>query len=93
MSELSCLRPHGFFEVSTPEGKTLRGETLQCVHCGNHWQMVKGSGKVRGFCMRCNGPTCGPQCSAECVPQEKMLEIMEGTRNPTAVSVAGIWVP
>lgn len=93
MSELSRLNPHGFFEMLTPEGQPIRGETLQCCHCGCHWQLVKGSGKVRGFCMRCNGPTCGPACSKECVPQEKMLEIMEGTRNPTAVSVAGIWVP
>jgi len=61
-------------------------KTLQCVHCGGHWEVKPGSGRVRGFCMNCNGHVCGPRCS-ECVPFEKRLEIEEGTRNPTAVSV------
>ena len=50
--------------------------TLQCCHCGGHWLPIPGSGKVRGFCQRCNGFVCGPGC-AECVPMEQYLENME----------------
>lgn len=51
-------------------------DTLQCVHCGGHWVPQKGSGKVRGFCRRCMGPVCGPQC-AVCTPLEKWLDHVE----------------
>jgi len=80
-------RSAGHTIVSTDAGEIIEAATLQCVHCGGHWQVQPGSGKLRGFCFRCNGPVCGPGC-AECVPMEAMLEIMEGTRNPTSVSVA-----
>ena len=65
------------------------GNTIQCVHCGNHFLMVRGSGVTRGWCMRCNGIVCGPQCS-ECVPFDRQLEIMEGKlrRNALPVSVS-----
>ena len=53
--------------------------TLQCVHCGGHFPVQPGSGKVRGFCMRCRGPVCGPKC-AECVPTEQLLENIEHGR-------------
>jgi hypothetical protein len=57
----------------------LEAGTLQCVHCGAHWQIRPGSGKIRGFCSRCNGPVCGPKC-AECVPAELQLDNMEKGR-------------
>ena len=45
---------------------------------------------IRGWCMNCNGPICGPSCSA-CVPVEQYLENMEKGRDPnfrpTVVSV------
>jgi hypothetical protein len=47
-------------------------DTVQCVHCGRHWVAVKGSGKVRGWCFKCNGPFCGPGCT-DCYPMEKRL--------------------
>jgi len=53
--------------------------TVQCVHCGGHFPIKPGSGKIRGFCMRCNGPICGPKC-VKCVPEEAMLENMEAGR-------------
>lgn len=87
--KLTSLRPHGIaFTVDPETGAMIEVETKQCCHCGLHWEVVPGSGKVRGYCMKCNGWFCGPHC-CECVPIEKQLEIMEGTRNPTAVSVAG----
>jgi hypothetical protein len=53
-------------------------DTIQCKHCGGHWRWIQGSGRERGFCMRCMGPTCGQEkCEMTCVPFEKELEIME----------------
>jgi len=53
--------------------------TLQCVHCGRHFHLRPGSGRVRGYCARCNGPICGPGC-AECVPAEQQIENLEAGR-------------
>lgn len=53
--------------------------TVQCVHCGGHFAPRPGSGQVRGFCTRCNGPVCGPGCR-ECVPYRQQLENMEAGR-------------
>jgi hypothetical protein len=53
-------------------------DTLQCCHCGGHWVPVKGSGKVRGFCMLCNKVHCGSkECSSSCTPFEKRMEQFE----------------
>ena len=60
--------------------------TLQCVHCGGHWTPIKGSGKMRGFCMKCNGPICGESCQ-ECIPKEVQLLIMEGKIDPNNIPV------
>lgn len=49
---------------------------LQCVHCGSHFPRQPGSGKVRGWCVRCHGPICGPGCAA-CVPYEQQIENIE----------------
>lgn len=68
----------------------LEAATVQCVHCGGHWFPQPGSGKVRGFCTRCNGPICGPDCAA-CVPVEQLLENYEKFRpldfRPTVVAI------
>lgn len=50
------------------------GETRQCVHCGRHWIMVKGSGRIRGYCMNCGGITCGSKECCRCEPWEKKME-------------------
>lgn len=66
--------------------------TAQCVHCGGHFPIKPGSGKIRGFCSNCNGPICGPAC-AKCVPAEQEIENIEAGRpldfRPTRVPV--IW--
>jgi hypothetical protein len=72
-------KPHGNFSIIDPGSPTLviEGDTLQCCHCGAHWVPIRGSGKQRGFCMKCMQVTCGkPEC-IECLPQEKMLELIE----------------
>jgi hypothetical protein len=73
----SRLRPAGYTVSSDFDGGLHEADTLQCVHCGLHWQVVKGSGRVRGFCMRCNGVTCGQKKCGECVPSEQQLDNQE----------------
>jgi hypothetical protein len=53
--------------------------TLQCCHCGGHWAPQPGSGRVRGWCQRCQGPVCGPDC-AECIPVLQYIENLEKGR-------------
>jgi hypothetical protein len=60
--------------------------TIQCVHCMEHWVPMKGSGRQRGWCMKCNGPVCGPKC-VECRPKEVQLLIMEGKIDPNSIPV------
>lgn len=77
--------------------------TVQCVHCGGHYVPRPGSGIVRGFCFRCNGPICGPGCK-DCVPVDQLLENIEQGRpddfrpvvsKPFAQDVSGskLWLP
>jgi len=70
----------GFIEVMDPDRPKLELETRQCCHCGMHWIYKPGSGTVRGFCMKCNGTTCGAERCNACVPQEAQIEIIEGTK-------------
>ncbi len=74
---MRAYRPAGYIALFGPSGGTVEGETLQCVHCAYHWQIIPGSGRQRGFCLKCNGPTCGKGKCYECMPQEKWLEMME----------------
>jgi len=75
------MREAGTLIISDPgsDRPILETKTLQCVHCGRHWVPRPGSGITRGYCLRCNGPVCGPGC-AECVPAEQQLENIEGGR-------------
>jgi hypothetical protein len=76
------LAPNGYMVLSDPDKGLVEADTLQCVHCGAHFRLAPGSGNVRGFCgfcMRCNGPICGPRCR-RCVPMEQQLENMEAGR-------------
>lgn len=65
-----------------PSGYILIGDkevahTKQCCHCNAHFVSIKGSGKVRGYCVLCNQITCGsPACDLH-VPFEAKLEYTE----------------
>lgn len=73
----SVRKPSGYYEIMGPEGKQ-EGETLSCVHCQYIWKVESGSGRKRGFCFQCAGPTCGkPQCEERCIPFEQALEQIE----------------
>ncbi len=53
------------------------GHTRQCCHCGKHFIMIKGSGVLRGWCMKCSRITCGTIECCKCVPYEKQIENIE----------------
>lgn len=92
------IRDNGLMTFVDPgaDRPILEVKTLQCVHCGGHFPCQPGSGKIRGFCMNCNGPVCGPGC-AECVPVEQLLENYEQNRpenfRPTMGAVPALWTP
>jgi hypothetical protein len=65
--------PHGLVYL---DGQEV-GETLQCCHCGRHFVVRRGSGRIRGWCAIEGKPTCGrPEC-VPCVPLEKRMLQME----------------
>ena len=53
------------------------GQTLKCPHCQAIFEVVRGSGRRRGFCMNCMAPTCGDKKCCECLPWEKRFEEFE----------------
>jgi hypothetical protein len=75
----SVLRPHGTIIITDPAlGRELHMDVLTCVHCQKGWVVEPGSGKRRGFCMKCNGVTCGAEkCDACLGPIEKRIELYE----------------
>lgn len=87
------LVPHramGYIITTDPEGPDSGAETLMCVHCQYHWKVDPGSGKRRGFCFNCQGPTCGKQkCDEGCEPWEAAIERMEGKQRLFRISTQG----
>jgi hypothetical protein len=72
------IHPAGFMQIVRDDGTTLEADTMRCVHCGKHWQVVPGSGRKRGWCIKCNGPLCGKElCMKSCYPVEKRLDDAE----------------
>lgn len=69
MYEYSARKPAGHIIIVEPGVPTIERDTLQCVHCGMHWIVKPGSGRRRGWCLRCNGPHCGGEKCWECVPE------------------------
>lgn len=69
-------RAAGYGFITDPTGVT-EVETLQCCHCGGHWNFQKGSGRRRGFCFKCSAVTCGSKTCDTCIPQEKFIEQLE----------------
>lgn len=78
--QASVVRPAGTIIVSSPDGLDFQADTLRCVHCQAHWRVMRGSGRKRGYCGRCSGPTCSPECTNKCVPFEQRLENIEAGR-------------
>lgn len=70
---IAVARAHGGILL---DGKEV-ASTLQCCHCGCHWTPQRGSGRIRGKCMRCNALTCGRVECDPCDPWEAKMERME----------------
>lgn len=57
--------------IVDPDRPLYERDTLQCVHCMKHWIVEPGSGRQRGWCLKCSGPLCGAEkCMTRCVPFE-----------------------
>jgi len=72
-------KPAGVIITATSSGRVIEADTLQCCHCGMHWMVVRGSGRLRGWCSKCNGPLCCEKelCTVMCYPLEKRLDDAE----------------
>lgn len=68
------------------DGKQV-DSTLMCCHCGTHFEVVRGSGRVRGFCLRCSDVTCGAQQCVPCAPIEARLDAAEGKKTGYAEAI------
>ena len=79
LKSATANRPAGAIITAEPSGRTIEADTLQCAHCGMHWQVQPGSGKRRGWCTKCNGPLCHEKelCMVMCYPFEKRQDDME----------------
>ena len=79
----SILHPAGVGILNDPDLSHERQiDFKQCVHCQTVWKVQPGSGRLRGFCMRCNGPICGPSCMECRGPWEQQNEDIEAGRTP-----------
>jgi len=55
--------------------------TLMCRHCGAHFHVIPGSGRQRGWCMSCGGPTCGKVECDPCVYYLQKIDNLEAGRD------------
>lgn len=53
-------------------------DTVQCVHCQKHWIPQRGSGRIRGWCIYCNGLICGALKCRVHIPYGTKMEYREG---------------
>lgn len=93
MSELSNRKASGHWESIGHGGELTEGQTLTCCHCQNAWILQKGSGKLRGYCSKCDRYHCGAPACWECIPIERRLENAEAGRDELTPSPVTILVP
>jgi len=68
----------GYATITDEYGKVTEADTYHCVHCQMLLHIRPGSGVERGFCVHCEGITCGkPECNNRCVPFMQKIEAME----------------
>ena len=68
----------GGYAVSTGIwGEVEEYDTFTCPHCNGVCFIRPGSGTQRGYCFRCNLPTCGKERCMSCIPFERKMEEME----------------
>jgi hypothetical protein len=73
------MKENGYYELTDPGSDKVykRAATTMCVHCGGHFEATPGSGRIRGFCYRCNGAICSFACAQKCVPRLQRIINME----------------
>lgn len=77
MFKASDPKAAGIVICTDLDGVETQFDTRQCVHCGGHWIVVKGSGRPHIWCHKCAGWTCSnPKCLSECIPLEKKQDIL-----------------
>ena len=68
----------GGYSVTTGVwGEVEECDTYTCPHCNGVCFIRPGSGTQRGYCFRCNLPTCGKERCMSCIPFERKMEEME----------------
>jgi len=63
-------------------GGTQEFTTKSCPHCGSHFVIIPGSGRLRHFCMLCHAPTCDKAACYEHSPFLKRVELIEAGKLP-----------
>lgn len=75
----SARKENGVFIITGPHGE-IHYKSLQCAHCGLHWQVEKAADEG-GWCLHCMKPICSKEiCLRECVPYEAQIEVQEGNK-------------
>ena len=74
----SVRNPHSVIIINDPDlPHEIQIDLLHCCHCQYAWRVEPGSGKRRGYCLKCNQVTCGGETCGECMPFEKKLALYE----------------
>lgn len=77
MFEHSSSHAAGVVVVTDLDNNDVMRDTQQCVHCGGHWIIARGSGRPHLFCVKCGGDTCSkPECLRQCYPETKRHDDM-----------------
>jgi len=70
-------RVGGYSVITGVWGEVEECDTYTCPHCNGVCFIRPGSGTQRGYCFRCNLPTCGKERCMTCIPFERKMEEME----------------
>lgn len=81
------------YEISTGPLGTIERDTKQCCHCGGHFQIIPGSGKTRGFCLKCTKVTCGNPACNEHFSIEERMDLFEKGLLPELMGTRDTMVP
>lgn len=68
--------------IITDAAGTKEFDTHGCPHCGSHFVIIPGSGRLRNFCMLCHAPTCDKAKCYEHSPFMKRVELVEAGKLP-----------
>ena len=71
----------GYIIITDADG-TKEFDTRSCPHCGGHFIIVPGSGRLRAFCQLCTAPICDKAQCLEHSPFMKRLELVEAGKLP-----------